>query len=155
MIHVIINPSDASAIRFLKPKNVQLISQWLSGTFGISTAYHLAKRGYQDVTCIDKHSCSLLVPGKRFNLFDLGWQIQAQTALAMTLTKSSEQSMMSHPMLRWVGLLANFKINADQMQLWKPLKHGDSPCGTGLFTRQVVTTSTGIGKTADNAKAGL
>ncbi|OLN87297.1 L-saccharopine oxidase 3 [Colletotrichum chlorophyti] len=26
-----------------------------AGTFGISTAYHLAKRGYTDVTCIDRH----------------------------------------------------------------------------------------------------
>ncbi|TVY43892.1 L-saccharopine oxidase [Lachnellula occidentalis] len=26
-----------------------------SGTFGISTAYHLAKRGYSNITCIDKH----------------------------------------------------------------------------------------------------
>jgi sarcosine oxidase/L-pipecolate oxidase len=27
-----------------------------SGTFGISTAYHLAKRGYKNITCIDKRS---------------------------------------------------------------------------------------------------
>ncbi|KAF8854333.1 FAD dependent oxidoreductase [Acephala macrosclerotiorum] len=27
-----------------------------SGTFGISTAFHLAKRGYLNITCIDKHS---------------------------------------------------------------------------------------------------
>ncbi|KAM5349462.1 hypothetical protein ACJ41O_005967 [Fusarium nematophilum] len=26
-----------------------------AGTFGISTAYHLAKRGYSNVTCIDRH----------------------------------------------------------------------------------------------------
>ncbi|GKU21754.1 unnamed protein product [Fusarium langsethiae] len=26
-----------------------------AGTFGISTAYHLCKRGYTDVTCIDRH----------------------------------------------------------------------------------------------------
>ncbi|KAH7233667.1 FAD dependent oxidoreductase [Fusarium tricinctum] len=26
-----------------------------AGTFGISTAYHLAKRGYTNVTCIDRH----------------------------------------------------------------------------------------------------
>jgi sarcosine oxidase/L-pipecolate oxidase len=25
-----------------------------TGTFGASTAYHLAKRGYTDITCIDK-----------------------------------------------------------------------------------------------------
>lgn len=25
------------------------------GTFGISTAYHLAKRGYTNITCIDRH----------------------------------------------------------------------------------------------------
>lgn len=26
-----------------------------SGTFGISTAYHLAKRGYTNIRCIDRH----------------------------------------------------------------------------------------------------
>lgn len=25
------------------------------GTFGISTAYHLAHRGYSNITCIDRH----------------------------------------------------------------------------------------------------
>jgi hypothetical protein len=58
-------------------------------------------------------------------------------------------------MLRWVGLLANFKIVADQVQLWKPLRRGDNPFGTEFFTRQVVTTSKDLGKTADNAKVGL
>ncbi|RDW59915.1 FAD dependent oxidoreductase-3 [Coleophoma cylindrospora] len=31
------------------------MSSSFSGTFGISTAYHLAKRGYTNITCIDKH----------------------------------------------------------------------------------------------------
>ncbi|KAH7140280.1 FAD dependent oxidoreductase [Dactylonectria estremocensis] len=31
-----------------------------AGTFGISTAYHLAKRGYSNVTCIDRHPCPSL-----------------------------------------------------------------------------------------------
>ncbi|KAK5277241.1 hypothetical protein LTR40_010627, partial [Exophiala xenobiotica] len=31
-----------------------------SGTFGISTAYHLAKRGYTSITCIDRHPCPSL-----------------------------------------------------------------------------------------------
>ncbi|KAI9736313.1 MAG: hypothetical protein M1834_001199 [Cirrosporium novae-zelandiae] len=31
-----------------------------SGTFGLSTAYHLAKRGYTNITAIDKHPCPSL-----------------------------------------------------------------------------------------------
>ncbi|KAK7430494.1 hypothetical protein QQZ08_003013 [Neonectria magnoliae] len=31
-----------------------------AGTLGISTAYHLAQRGYSNVTCIDRHQCPSL-----------------------------------------------------------------------------------------------
>ncbi|KPM43774.1 hypothetical protein AK830_g2803 [Neonectria ditissima] len=40
-----------------KDSNILIIG---AGTFGISTAYHLAKRGYSNVTCIDRHPCPSL-----------------------------------------------------------------------------------------------